>query len=155
MRVLKRILIALGSAFLLLVVLIGWVGMQSLRFKRQETHFVESYVKDLSRQWNVADVYDRSESAFIAQASSMQGRRALQSFKSLGRLTAVHDLELRNFFDGTAGRRGVFDFRADFQNGTAQVEVTVIDGRHMGTRVLGINLSGIQTSPSANARISI
>lgn len=154
MRVLKKLLIGFGSVFLVLVVLFAWVGIQSVRFKREGSPFVKAYVTDLSRRWNVADVYDRSANEFIAQADSADGRRAIRSFRSLGTLTSIRDFELKNYSDGTWGHRGVFDFKAGFQNGEALVEVTVVEKSGTGTRVLAINLSSIQINAASAGRIS-
>lgn len=154
MQVLKKILIGLGSAFLLLIALFAWLGVQSVRFKHEEDPFVKAYVTDFSRHWSVADVYDRSANEFITQADSAQGQRVIQSFKVLGTLTAVHDFELKNYSDGTWGHRGVFEFKAGFENGEALVQVTVVKKGAAGSRVLAINLSGIQINRAAAARVS-
>ena len=137
MRALKKILIGFGSVFLVLIALFAWLGMESVRFKRDEAPFVKAYVTDLSRHWNVADVYDRSDNEFIAQADSPNGQRTIQRFRSLGSLTSIDDFELKNYSDGTTGRRGVFDFKAGFENGEALVEVTVVNHGGAATRVLG------------------
>lgn len=155
MRVLKKVLIGFGSIFLLLVALFVWLGVQSVSFKRTENPFIQAYVTDLSRRWDVADVYSRSANEFIAQADSAEGRRVIQSFKPLGALTSIRDFELKNFSDGTWGHRGVFDFKAAFQNGDALVEVIVVQKGSVGTRVLGINLSGIRMNRAAVANTSI
>jgi hypothetical protein len=154
MRVLKKILIGFGSVFLVLIALFLWLGMESVRFKHEQAPFVRAYVTDLSRHWNVADVYDRSDNGLIAQAGSAEGRQALLSFRSLGSLTSIDDLELRNYSDGTWGRRGVFDFKAEFENGEALVEVVVNQG-DAGTRVLGVHLNNIQTRQAGTGKQSI
>jgi len=154
MRTLKRILIGFGSFFLVLIALFAWLGMESVRFRREETPFVKAYVTDLSRHWDVADVYDRSDNELITQASSADGRRTIQRFSSLGSLTSIDDFQLKNYSDGTWGSRGVFDFKAAFENGEALVEVTVVKHGGAGTRVLGINLSSIQISQIASRKLA-
>lgn len=153
MRVLKKILIGLGSLFLVLIALFAWLGMQSARFKRAEAPFVQAYISDLSRRWNVADVYDRSANMLLTQADSPEGRRAIEQFKPLGALTSIHDFELKNYTGGTGGQRGVFDFKANFQNGEAVVEVTVVKsgGR---VQVLGVHLTGIRMNLGAGGKVS-
>jgi hypothetical protein len=155
MRVLKRILIGLGSLSLVLLALFAWLNFESGRFTRDEAPFVKAYVMDLSRHWNVADVYARSDNEFIAQADSALGQRTIQRFRSLGSLTSIADFELKNYSDSTWGRRGVFDFKAAFENGEALVEVTVVKRGDAGTRVLAINLSSVQISrTAARSRVS-
>jgi hypothetical protein len=144
MRALKKILIGLGSIFLVLIALFTWLGLQSVRFKQQQEPFVRTYMTDLSRHWNVADVYDRSDNEFLAEAGSAPGVRTMQSFKSLGPLLSIHDLELKNFSDGTWGRRGVFAFKGRFQNGEALVQILLENKGRTGSRVFGVNLSAIQ-----------
>jgi hypothetical protein len=154
MRVLKKILIGLGSVFLVLILLAVWLGIQGSRFKRDEAPFVKAYVTDLARRWDVADVYDRSANTLLEQADSAEGQSLMQHFRGLGALTSIHDFALKNFSDGTWGRRGVFDFKADFQNGEALVEVTVLDDGRAGPRVLGFYLNGIRMNPGAGGKMS-
>jgi hypothetical protein len=154
MRVLKKILIGFGSAFLVLLALFAWLGVESLRFKREETPFVKAYVTDLARHWNLADVFDRSDNELIAQADSAVGRQTIQRFRSLGSLTSIDDFELRNYSAGTWGRRGVFDFKAAFENGEALVEVTVVSHGGASTRVLGINFNSIRMSRDASGKVT-
>jgi hypothetical protein len=154
MHVLKKIFIGLGSLFLLLIALFAWLGIQSVRFRSQETPFVKAYVTDLSRRWNVADVYSRSANALINQANSAQGRRAIESFKALGALTAIHDFELQNYSAGTWGHRGVFDFKADFENGKALVQVIVVDKDGANPQVLAFHLESVEMSPGVRGRVS-
>lgn len=154
MRVLKKILIGLGSVFLVLLLLFTWIGIQSVRFKREEAPFVKTYVADLSRRWNVADVYGRSANEFVEQADSPQGQRTMESFEALGSLISVQDFALKNYTDGTWGQRGVFDFKANFKNGKALVQVTIVDKGHGGPRVIGIFLTGIQLNPGATGKMA-
>jgi hypothetical protein len=154
MGVLKKIFIGLGSLFLVLVALFVWLGFESLRFKHEETPFVTAYLNDLSRHWQIADVYDRSANELISQVDSTEGRRTMQRFKPLGSLTTIHDFELNNYSHGTWGRRGVFDFKAGFQNGEALVEVTVLDKGGTGARVVRVYLTGIQMNPTVTGKLS-
>jgi hypothetical protein len=155
MRMLKRILIGFGAVFLVLIAVFAWLGFQSTRFRRAEAPFVEAYMTDLSRRWSVADVFDRSANALLAQANSPEGERAMQMFKPLGTLTSIRDLELKNYSVGTWGRRGVFAFKGRFQNGEAVVEVTILDNGRGLTQVLGVHLDSIKTNPGAGGKVSI
>jgi hypothetical protein len=154
MRVLKKIFIGLGSVFLVLLALFTWLGIQSVRFKHEEAPFVKAYLTDLSRRWSVTDVYNRSANTFVEQADSPKGQRTIESFKPLGALISIQDFSLKNYSDGTWGQRGVFDFKARFQNGEALVEVTILEKGHTGPRVLGIYLTGIQVNPGASGKMT-
>ena len=58
----------------------------------------------------------------------------------MGVLKSAHDLELRNYSEGTAGRTGIFSFKGTFENGEGVVRVTIVkkDG---AVRVLGFYLT--------------
>lgn len=126
MRIVKKILVGLGSIFALLVVLAFVMGISSARFKTQQTPFVTSFVTDLSHRWEIGDVYDRLSNSFIEQASTADGQQALQRLRSLGALRSVQDLELRNYFAGTSGTTAVFAFKGAFENGVGLVTVTLL-----------------------------
>lgn len=122
MRILKNILIGFGVLFLLILVLVGWVGVRSSQFRTEEAPFVQTFVTDLSKRWDIADVYDRSENTFIEQATTPQAQQLLHQFKQLGPLKSVHDLELRNYISNNRGRTGLFSFKGTFENGEAVVD---------------------------------
>jgi hypothetical protein len=154
MGVLKKVLIGFGVVFLVIIALAVWLGFQSVRFGRAERPFVEAYVTDFSRHWRVADVYDRSANEFLTQASSSEGERAIAMFRPLGALTSISDFEIKNYKVGTGGRSGVFDFKGKFENGTAVVEVTIIDNGHDGARVVGVHMENITVNPGTGGKLS-
>lgn len=142
MRVLKNILIGLGVLFLVVTALLAWIGVSSSQFRKEQTPFVETFVTDLSKRWDVADVYDRMANPFIEQVSTPQARQLLHQFKQLGMLESVHDLELRSYYSNNNERTGIFSFKGTFENGEGVVNVTVAkkDG---AVRVLGFYLKAI------------
>ena len=79
---------------------------RSSQFRKEEAPFVETFVTDLSKRWDIADVHDRMATAFIEQAGTPQAQQLLLRFKELGVLKSTHDLELRNYYEGTTGRTG-------------------------------------------------
>lgn len=142
MRILKNVLLGLGSLFGLLVVLAIVMGISSAHFKTQQTPFVTRFVTDLSRHWELADVYDRLSNTFIEQAGSAQGRQIMQRFRTLGALRSLQDLELRNYSMTTTGTTAVFSFKGTFETDAALVTVTVL--KTSGTvRVLAFHLDPI------------
>jgi len=126
MRVLKNALIGLGVLFLVVLAFFAWIGVSSSQFRKEQTLFVETFVTDLSKRWDIADVSDRVENPFIEQASTPQAQQLLHQFKQLGALKSVHDLELRSYNSSTDGRTGLFSFNGTFENGEATVDVTII-----------------------------
>lgn len=140
-RALKKLLMVLGGIFLLAVILFGWLGFRSAQFKAQQEPFVTAFVTDLSKRWDVADVYTRSADALVEQVRTPQGQRLLNQFRQLGALKSVRDFELRNYYAGTGGQRGVFSFKGTFENGNAVVDITLVE-RGDSTRVIGFYISG-------------
>lgn len=147
MRVLKNILIGLGALFLVVIVLISWIGMSSSQFRKEEAPFVEKFVMDLSKRWDIGDVRDRMTESFIEQAGTPQAQELLNQFKRLGALKSVHDLELRSYQTINSKKTAVFSFKATFESGDGLVTVTVVANDGV-VRVLGFVLRGIHTGPS-------
>jgi hypothetical protein len=139
MRVLKNILIGLGVLFLVVLALFAWVRMSSNQFRKEQAPFVESFVTDLSKRWDIADVHDRIANPFIEQVSTPQAQHLLHQFKQLGKLQSVHDLELRGYKSDNGARTGLFSFKGVFENGEALVNVTIVE-KDGGARVLGFYL---------------
>jgi hypothetical protein len=149
MRVLKNILIGLGVIFLVVLAFFAWIGVSSSQFRKEQTPFVETFVTDLSKHWDIADVYDRMANPFIEQAATPQAQQLLHQFKQLGALTSVHDLELRNYYSNNNGRIGLFSFKGTFENGEGVVNVTIVkkDG---AVRVLGFYLKATHMRDGAS-----
>jgi hypothetical protein len=139
MRVLKNILVGLGVLFVVVIAFLAWIGVNSSQFRKEQAPFVETFVTDLSKRWDVADVYDRMANPFIEQVSTPQARQLLHQFKRLGALTSVHDLELRRYNSNNNGRTGLFSFKGTFENGEAVMNITIVkkDG---AVRVVGFYL---------------
>jgi hypothetical protein len=144
-RALKKLLMALGGILLLAVVLFGWLGWRSAQFKAQQEPFVTAFVTDLSRRWDVADVDTRTADALVEQVRTPQGQHLLKQFRQLGTLQSVRDFELRNYYAGTEGQRGVFSFKGTFENGSAVVDITLVE-RGDSTRVIGFYISGTRSN---------
>jgi hypothetical protein len=138
---------ALGGIFLLAVILFGWLGLRSAQFKAQQQPFVTTFVTDLSRRWDVADVDTRTADALIEQVRTPQGQHLLNQFRQLGTLKSVHDFALRNYSTGTEGQRGVFSFTGTFDNGSAVVDITLVE-KGDSTRVIGFYISGTRSNRS-------
>lgn len=85
MRVLKNILIGLGGLFLVVIALLAWIGVSSSQFRKEQAPFVQTFVTDLSKRWNVADVYDRMANPFIEQVSTPQPQQLPTSVQAAGR----------------------------------------------------------------------
>ncbi len=151
MRIVRKVLVVLGTLFAIIVAFFIFLGISGERFKNAETPFVTQFVTDLSRHWDLADVSDRSARSLIEQASSARGRQVLQSFKPLGSLRSAHDFALHNYYVGTGGVSAVVSMKADFEYGDAVVDVTL--QRHDGAvRVTGIFLREVKIEERARAK---
>jgi hypothetical protein len=137
MRVLKNILIGLGAVFVVVIALLAWIGASSSQFRKEQAPFVETFVTDLSKRWNIADVYDRL--ANPEQTDTPQARELLHQFKQLGALQSIHDLNLRSYITNNKGRTGLFSLKGTFENGEAIVTVTIVKNEG-AVRVLGFYL---------------
>ena len=141
MRVLKNILIGLGVLFLVVIALLAWTGVSSSQFRKEQAPFVETFVTDLSKRWDIADVYDRMANPFIEQVSTPQAQQLLHQFKQPGALTSIHDVELQSYNSNNNVRTGLFSFKGTFENGEAVINIAIVkkDG---AVRVLGFYLRG-------------
>jgi hypothetical protein len=151
MRIVGNVLIGLGAVFAIIIALFAWVGVSGAHFKQAEAPFVTRFLTDLSRHWNVADVYDRSANSLVEQAASAQGQQVLQTFKQLGSLRSTRDFEMRNYYRGTSGETAVFSMKATFENGDAIVEVT-LQRRDGAVRVMGFTLRAVEMQNHAGAK---
>jgi len=149
MRVLKNILIGLGVLFLVLLAIFAWIGVSSSQFRKEQAPFVETFVTDLSKRWDIANVYDRMTNSFIEQASTPQARQLLHQFRQLGALKSVHDLGLRGYKSSNNEQTGLFFFKGTFENGEAVVDVTIVrkDG---AVHVLSLYLKATQMRNGAS-----
>jgi hypothetical protein len=139
MRVLKNILIGLGVLFLVVLAFFAWIGVSSSQFRKEQAPFVETFVTDLSKRWDIADVYDRLANSFIEQAGTPQAQQLLHQFKRLGALKSVRDLGLRSYNTNNNTRTGLFSFKGTFENGEAVVNVTIVK-KGGAVRVFGFYL---------------
>jgi hypothetical protein len=143
MRVIRKILVGLGVLFLVLIALFSWVVVIGRQFRTEQTPFVKTFVTDLSRHWNVADVSDRVAGTTLDQALTPKGQQMFQMFKQLGALRSAGDLTMERFNVNTTGTTGVFEFKGTFDNGEADVRVTVLK-KGGSAWVLGFYLNDIR-----------
>jgi hypothetical protein len=126
-RVLKTILISLGVLFLVIIALFTWSKVSSSQFGKEQAPFVETFVIDLSRHWDIADVQGRMTNPFIEETSTPQAQQLLHQFKRLGALKSTQDLKLRAYKSFNNEQTGLFSFKGIFENGEAMVNVTIVN----------------------------
>jgi len=144
-NILKKIFIGLGIIFMVLIVMLGLVVLRSSEFKKENTEFVKQFMTQFADNWEVNDVQHMLSNEFIDQITTPGGRAAVMEFRKLGKLIDIQDIELNNFntFWGTnSHKRGVFVFKAQFENGNALATLTLVVNEN-GRRVHALNLNPI------------
>jgi hypothetical protein len=144
-NILKKIFIGLGIIFTILIVIFGLVVLKSWDFKKDNTEFVKQFMTQFADNWEMNDVQHMLTNEFIDQITTPGGRAAVMEFRKLGKLVDILDIELNNFntFWGTnSQQRGVFVFKAQFENGNALATLTLIVNDN-GRRVDSLNLNPI------------
>jgi len=149
MRLIRKILVGLGVLFLVLVAVFSWAVVVGRQFRDEQTPFVKTFVTDLSRHWNVADVSDRIAGTTLDQALTPKGQQMFHLFKQLGVLRSAGELSMERFNVNTTGTTGVFEFKGTFDNGEADVQVTVLK-KGGSAWVLGFYLNDIRRRDSVS-----
>ena len=103
------------------------VGSEQQQFGKEQAPFVETFVIDLSKHWDIADVQGRMTNPFIEETSTPQAQQLLHQFKRLGALKSTQDLKLRAYKDYNNEQTGLFSFKGIFENGEAMVNVTIVN----------------------------
>ena len=127
MKIIKNILIGLGVIFILLIGLFVFLGSESIEFRDRHAEFVESFVKDFSNDWEVSTIHKLVTNEMLVQMQSQNGQQALSVMSALGKLESISDLTLTNYSTKISGDTGVFQFKGQFSNGAALVQVIVIE----------------------------
>jgi hypothetical protein len=143
MIVIKRILIGLGVLFVAVIILFSCVGESARAFRKEQEPFVQSFVWQLSKHWNIAYLDDELSTGTVRQRlRSTEGQQALLQMKPLGVFRSARDFELLSYNTGTEGSTGTFSFKAIFEYGDATVRVTVTE-RDGNSRVSGLTTTDI------------
>ena len=128
MKIIKNILITLGTIFSLLIVLVVFLVGESADFKEDHEQFVVDYTNTFSQAWNVASVSDVSSNDFLTQIKSPNGKQAVNAFSSLGKLVDTKDMQIDNYNSNVNGTTTAsFKFKANFEHGKTLVTITVVE----------------------------
>lgn len=142
MRVIRKILLGLGVLFLVIIACVTGLGTAGRQFRIEQTPFVETFVTDLSKHWDTAEVRDRLADNLIEDARTSDALQFFQQMKQLGELRLARDFAMRAYKFDAAGRTGTVAFKGTFDNGEAEVEVT-IRKKDSTVRVMGFNLTDV------------
>lgn len=143
MRVIRKILLGLGVLFLVIIACVTWLGTAGRQFRIEQTPFVETFVTDLSKHWDTAEVRDRLADNLIEDARTPDALQFFQQMKQqLGELRSARDFAMQAYKFDAAGRTGTVAFKGTFDNGEAEVEVT-IRKKDSTVRVIGFNITDV------------
>lgn len=143
MNIIKKILIGLGAIFALFIALAIFLAGESSEFKDKNEQFVKDFTNTFSQQWDISSVSQSLTNDMLSQIKTPNGQHALNVFRSLGKLVEITDLELHNYNSHTSGiTTGVFKFKAQFENGSTLVTVTLQE-KDNAVRVHGFHIDPI------------
>ncbi len=149
MSLIKHLLIAFGLLVLAVVAFGIFLAFEGRGFKEQHAGFIEAFMTDFSESWEVASVRYRVTDAFVREVDTPSGRQTLASFRTLGRLLRIEDLELGAYRATTEETAGLFTFRAVFEHADASVRLGLIERRED----LRVNLLDITPSSEGGQRL--
>lgn len=145
MKIIKNILVGLGALLVLFVIAAFFLFGESTDFKEQNEEFVRDFTSQFSQSWEVSSVSALLTNDMLIQVNTPNGRQAMGVFRTLGRLKEITDMELNHYnadFNGIT--TGIFKFKADFENASAVVTVTVQERDHQ-VRVHGFHVDSINS----------
>ena len=156
MKIIKRILVAAGTAFIALILFAVAVDKKAENFSDHNKDFIVTFVSDLTEFWRFSDVESMVSDQFIDQVSATEAQSALKEFKSFGSLVAITHLEMVDymFFVNSKGDLGVFSVRAKFEHGDAIVQI-VLESSDDTVRVQSLNIEPIFNHSSKSIASSI
>lgn len=126
MKIIRSILIGLGSLTLIFSAVIAFLATESSNFKKDNEQFVNEFTRDFSHTWDISTVSQLTTNELLSQISSPKGKQTISFFQSLGEIVEINDMELSDYKSQTGGIAiGVFKFKATFENANTLVTVTV------------------------------
>lgn len=126
MKLIKNILVGLGSIFAIFILLAIYLFDQSSDFKEQNEQFVKDFTHEFSNTWDINSVSDLTTNGLLSQINTPNGKHALNIFRSLGKLVEIKDVELNNYESQASGIiTAKFIFKAKYENASSLVTVTL------------------------------
>ncbi len=148
MKLIKNILLGLGSLFVLLVVIAIYTHGQSSEFKDKNTQFAKDFTHDFSQQWDVSTVSNITTNNFLSKISTPTGQHALSMFRTFGKLTDANDVELIKYISNVnVGATATFKFKATFEKVKAVITI-VLKEKNNEIKVHGFHITPISTISS-------
>jgi len=147
LKVIKNIFICLGVLFAVCIAISIYLGFKSAEFKKTYSPFAQQFMVDFSQDWEIADVQPRLSNDFLAQMETPNAKQAMFVFRNLGKVIKMQDMELKNFRTSVGSGRhqfGAFVFKADFENASGLVTLTVVINKD-GARIQRLHINPTTT----------
>lgn len=118
----------------------------------------QSIVQTLSERWRFADISSDFQPVALKDMDAKAVQSAIGAFRPLGRLVGLRDASMEHYhlgFEGDDGvvRRARLGFVAEYENGEAQITITLVTTRGVA-KVQHLNIKPLRMPP-ANRRRSI
>jgi hypothetical protein len=85
-------------------------------------------MSEFSEGWKTSSVHSRITNDLSRHIDSPKGRHDLEAMQSLGVIESMSEPELGFYTNAiNSGKRGKFTFKAQFSNGSAFVELSVVE----------------------------
>ena len=126
MKIIKSILIGLGSLFLLIIVLFAFLLSESNDFFDENKAFVETFSYDLTRNWRITDVHDRLSNELIKQLDSIDSQSTISKLSIVGSIREIYDMEMGDYKTTTEGTTGIISFKAKFERAKGVMTITLL-----------------------------
>ncbi len=128
MKIIKNILIGIGVIFVVIVGFVIFIIGNSSVFREEKTPFIEYFMSEFSEGWKTSSVNSRFTNDLRRHIDSPKGRHDLEAMQSLGVLESMSEPELGFYTNPiNSGKWGKFTFKAQFSNGFAFVELSVVE----------------------------
>ncbi len=145
MRSRDKLLIA-GTLIFGVIVITGiYISQESQKFKNYHESFVRSFVKDMSKSWELDDFTDRLSDEFKEQAQSEEGLAQLEKFSVLGSVIEINNLIMGKYFSGSEGTFGEFIMNGRFDREDVLIKITVHE-QSGEARVRGVTINRLDES---------
>lgn len=157
MKILKNIFITLGVIFILVISFVAILAFKTSGFKEEYSPFVSKFMIEVSKEWKLNDLQHLVTNEFYDQINTPEGRQSVIFFKKLGKLKNIEDLELsqyRSFAGSNSYKLGIFTFKAEFENASTLVKMTVVV-KDEKTQVHNLYINPTSEIKSSDRKIAI
>jgi len=126
MKIIKYILLGLGSIFAIFLIFAAFTAVDSYSIKQENELFVKNFAESFSQNWDIEHVKKDLTSELINQIGTPEGKRIIKIFESYGRLVEMDDIAFKHFKSNFNGEKIIqLEFNAKYEHGLAVVTITL------------------------------